>query len=211
MAQRTLAGLSRRERKELTRRRLVEAVLDIARREGLASVSTRRVAEAAGIQQPSFYGHFPSLDDCIRDATEEVAQRIRRVIRERRREIALGIPSDALREAYVATVDAFLEHRELSEIFLRYRRDPSPMGQVLRASLDTARRELIEDMRNLGLSEQLVPHLDIHAEVIIASSLACVEGLLDGRFDSRDAVVDVLSHITLSSVTALTQGTNHGD
>ena len=208
--QRTTTTLSRRERKELTRRRLVEGVLDIARHDGLAAVSTRRLADAAGIQQPSFYGHYACLDDCIRDATEEVADRIRRVIRERRREIAQGAPSEALRAAYVATVDAFLEHRELSEILLRYRRDKSPLGELIRASLDTSRRELIEDMRNLGLTEELVPHLEIHAELILASSLACVEGLLDGRFDSRDAVVEVLAHTTLSSLMALTQGAMHG-
>jgi AcrR family transcriptional regulator len=48
------------ERREATRREILDAAWDIARREGLAGVTLREVAARVGMQPPSLYGHFAS-------------------------------------------------------------------------------------------------------------------------------------------------------
>jgi AcrR family transcriptional regulator len=48
------------ERREATRREIVDAAWQIARRDGLATVTLREVASRVGMQSPSLYSHFGS-------------------------------------------------------------------------------------------------------------------------------------------------------
>jgi AcrR family transcriptional regulator len=48
------------ERREATRREIVDAAWEIAKREGLAAVTLREVAARVGMQSPSLYTHFAS-------------------------------------------------------------------------------------------------------------------------------------------------------
>lgn len=48
------------ERREATRREIVEAAWEIARRDGLAAVTLREVAAMIGMRSPSLYSHFDS-------------------------------------------------------------------------------------------------------------------------------------------------------
>jgi AcrR family transcriptional regulator len=48
------------ERREATRREIVDAAWEIARRDGLAAVTLREVAARVGMQSPSLYTHFAS-------------------------------------------------------------------------------------------------------------------------------------------------------
>jgi AcrR family transcriptional regulator len=48
------------ERREATRREIIDAAWEIARRDGLAAVTLREVAARVGMQSPSLYTHFAS-------------------------------------------------------------------------------------------------------------------------------------------------------
>lgn len=48
------------ERREATRREIVEAAWQIAREQGLAALTLREVAARVGMQSPSLYSHFAS-------------------------------------------------------------------------------------------------------------------------------------------------------
>ena len=48
------------ERREATRREIVDAAWEVARDEGLAQVTLRAVAERVGMRAPSLYSHFAS-------------------------------------------------------------------------------------------------------------------------------------------------------
>ncbi len=50
----------RAERREATRREIVETAWDIAHTEGLASVTLREIADRIGMRPPSLYTHFES-------------------------------------------------------------------------------------------------------------------------------------------------------
>jgi AcrR family transcriptional regulator len=50
----------RAERREATRSEIVEAAWEIARRDGLAALTLRAVAERIGMRSPSLYSHFES-------------------------------------------------------------------------------------------------------------------------------------------------------
>jgi len=51
---------TRASRREATRARILEAAWAHARRDGLAAITLRQVAEAVGMRAPSLYKHFPS-------------------------------------------------------------------------------------------------------------------------------------------------------
>jgi AcrR family transcriptional regulator len=50
----------RAERREATRREILDTAWEIARRDGLAAVTLREVAERIGMRSPSLYTHFDS-------------------------------------------------------------------------------------------------------------------------------------------------------
>ena len=50
----------RAERREATRREILDAAWEIARRDGLSAVTLREVATSIGMRSPSLYSHFDS-------------------------------------------------------------------------------------------------------------------------------------------------------
>jgi len=60
------------ERREATRREILDAAWEIARREGLAALTLREVATRIGMRPPSLYSHFPAKN-AIYDAMFEQA------------------------------------------------------------------------------------------------------------------------------------------
>jgi AcrR family transcriptional regulator len=50
----------RAERREATRREILDTAWEIARREGLSAITLREVAERIGMRSPSLYSHFES-------------------------------------------------------------------------------------------------------------------------------------------------------
>ena len=50
----------RAERREATRREILDAAWDIARRDGISAVTLREVAASIGMRSPSLYSHFDS-------------------------------------------------------------------------------------------------------------------------------------------------------
>ncbi|MGY1943328.1 TetR/AcrR family transcriptional regulator [Nocardia asiatica] len=57
--------MARPRRPLLTRDRIIETALALVDAEGLAAVSTRRLATALGVQGPSLYNHVRTKDDLI--------------------------------------------------------------------------------------------------------------------------------------------------
>jgi AcrR family transcriptional regulator len=68
----------RAERREATRREILDAAWEIARRDGLAAITLRAVAERVGMRSPSLYSHFESknaiYDGMFGQAWEQVLE-----------------------------------------------------------------------------------------------------------------------------------------
>ena len=72
----TRSGMSRQINKERTRHRLLQAVLKTIQRYGHGTLTTGRVAQLAGVAQPTFYVHFRSMDQALEQVAEWVAQEL---------------------------------------------------------------------------------------------------------------------------------------
>jgi AcrR family transcriptional regulator len=59
----------------LTRQAVIEAAIDIARREGVSAVTMRSLGAVLGVQAMSLYTHVRSKDDVILGMVEELCGR----------------------------------------------------------------------------------------------------------------------------------------
>ncbi len=185
--------LTRKEAKERTRQKLLDGLLSVARKEGLQGLTTTKIAEAAGVAQSSFYFHFEGMEDAMQAAADKLGNQVRDQIRAQRRKIVIDNPRETLRNSCAANLNAFLSEPVFTQLFLRHRRDPtSPLGRCFADLLDQSRKELAADMKAVGLA---LPNIDVYAELFIGMSMTMLEGLIDGRIQSKDACLDALVHV----------------
>lgn len=68
-----MTSASRAEQRAATRQALVGAAVEQLRTEGIAAVTTRRVAGAADVSQSTVMYHFPSREDLVNAAVAQLA------------------------------------------------------------------------------------------------------------------------------------------
>jgi AcrR family transcriptional regulator len=195
--------LSRRESKELTRKRLIDGAIALLRREGVAAATTGRIAEAAGIAQSSFYGHFSDRDECLEAAAAQIGGYVLHKIREQQADVTPTDLRASIERIYASVLDAFLAAPALTRIFLRHRDDDSSaLGRAFRALIDRARADLQASFTRYGLSAPLARATDIpiYADLLIGATLAGVENLLSQR-GSRATVLTALTDSTYATLT----------
>ncbi len=195
--------MSRQISKERTRRRLLQAILKTIHRYGLGSLTTGRVAELAGVAQPTFYVHFRSMDQALEQVAEWVAD-----------ELSPGLSpevpdegdraSEALQEAVVMCARTLVRDRRMADAFLRNRRDPtSALGRrwtVLLGGLRERMRQIVVLLR----SDLSPADAALHADLLIGLVLGLAEAHLDGRLDDLDRGAQVASRAIAQSVLSTT-------
>ena len=143
----------RRGKQGETRARLIQVTIELVRKEGLPALTTSRITRAAGIAQPGFYAHFKNVDELVQTAIMEVLEDMRVKIGDARRrafarfaEFADVANMNATRMAYADGISVFIEDPTFAELFLRYRRDPSLLGGMMRQAHALVRQDITEDM-----------------------------------------------------------------
>lgn len=196
----------KRGTREQTRQRLMDATIDLIRREGLAALTTVRITEQAGIVQSGFYAHFKNIEDCLAAAAEHVVDRQRLVQSDfRSRAYAQllvtddGVRYGNMRALWERSLDLMLEDRVFAELFLRYRRDASSLGKRVRKVFDQARADMARDMNEvaprLGIGQEFQPYTAFWGDLVLGMWLTATEALLDGTHD-RDVVLTMLAQTT---------------
>jgi AcrR family transcriptional regulator len=69
-------GRTRAEQRAITRRALLDATAECLAQDGYAGLTTRNVAERAGVAQSTFMHYFPTRDAFLIEAVEHVALRL---------------------------------------------------------------------------------------------------------------------------------------
>ena len=193
--------MSRQMNKERTRRRLLQAILKTIHRYGHASLTPGRVAQLAGVAQPTFYVHFRSMDQALEQVAEWVAQ-----------ELSEGFgagdaaeaerAADVLQQAVLKCTASLVRDRQIAEVFLRNRRDQtSALGRrwtLLTGSLRDRMHQIVLQVRP-GMPET---DATLHSELLVGIVFALAEAQLDGRVEDMDRATAVASRaiVTTSSV-----------
>lgn len=192
----------RRVTKERTRQKLIEATLRVLHEHGPGALTTGRIANAAGLAQPTFYVHFADMEDALTQAAAAVEERLLVRLREYRSELTLRDPEAGVRSVFRSTVKALMAEPQLTQLYLRHRHDvDSPLGRCFQEGTQRACRELAEDLQSVGIPPA---HVDAHAEAVVGMTLGIVEALVEGRLTDREHAVEALVQICTASLRAAT-------
>lgn len=197
--------LTRRESSAVTRRRLIDAAIDLLREEGPAAATTGRIAAAAGLAQASFYAHFRDRDACLEAAASEIGERVLARLRGALLPIDERDLRASIRRVYAALLEVFEAERQLTLLFIAHRADDaSPLGAGLRASLARARGDLITAIRLYGVRPSAA-EAACYAEILVSVMLGLAESVLAGRVERElglDATADVTYRVLRSFLPA---------
>lgn len=194
----------RRKRRDgtATRERIIAAAIQLVSTEGLSAVSSVRLAEAAGIVQSGFYAHFPNVEACVLIAAEQIGQSLRQPMIAGMADLRQHDVSDQqiLAQLIERVIALLAEQWQFVDLLLRYRRDPSPLGGVMRQWSAHVRDDIVEHL--FVLPQPLTIHADERAllvpaaHMIVAQLLAGLESLVEGwAHDSQMLAQQLASQI----------------
>jgi AcrR family transcriptional regulator len=191
--------MSRQINKERTRHRLLQAILRTIQRYGHGTLTTGRVAELAGVAQPTFYVHFRSMDQALEQVAEWVAQELGPGLHPDA-SAELDRAADVLQQAVCESTRSLVRDRRMAEVFLNNRRDQtSALGRrwsVLTGSLRERMRQIVVQVRpNASPSEAA-----LHAELLVSIVFGLAEAHLDGRVDDLDRATAIASRAIVTSI-----------
>lgn len=173
------------ERREETRRKLLDATIESLVDGGIPATTGRRVAELAGVSRGAQTHHFPHVAELITEAIEHLADRRVATMRRRARRIhetddPAGALVDILHEDF--TSDLF---RAVLKLWVAASDDPDlrrhlePLERHLREVSGAFLRDAVEQ---LGAAEELAAELELVLHAVRGVAVAeLFEPQLDGR------------------------------
>jgi len=144
---------TRQERKERTRRALLDAALDQLAEESFGSLSLRRLTRQVGIVPTAFYRHFSSLDELALALVDESFVTLRAMIRDVRRDRP---PPDELIERSVSVLSRQLDANMAHFRFIGRERygGVAAVRDAITHELGLIERELATDLARMPGLEQ---------------------------------------------------------
>ena len=140
------------------------------------------------------------MDDALRAAADLVEERLNKRLRESRKTLQIGSPRETIRQAFKVSIDAMVKEAELTRLFLRHRRDPStPLGRRFQQMYERSREDLLRDLKMIGMTDEMVQNLQVHAHLITGMTLTVAEGLLDKTLSDPEACYDGITRMALGA------------
>ena len=180
---------SRGERKQRTRRAILDAALRLSGRQTFAALSLRQVTREVGIVPTAFYRHFPSLDELGLTLVEESFASLRAMLRDVRR----GAP--ALDRIIDRSLDVLVEHVAAQRAhfgFIARERAAGPpvVREEIRRQIDLFEQELAADLDRLpGTEDWSREDLRVLANLIVTAVVATAEQIIAAEPGEQDAIV----------------------
>ena len=196
--------MSRQINKERTRHRLLQAILKTIHRYGHGTLTTGRVAQLAGVAQPTFYVHFRSMDQALEQVAEWVAVELGPAF-----EPAVSPERDraaqVLEEAVSKCTRSIVEDRKVAEVFLSNRREQTTaLGRrwtVLTGGLRERMRQMVMQVR----PDATPADAALHADMLVSIIFGLAEAHLDRRVDDLDRAASVATRAIVTSILSNTR------
>lgn len=180
---------SRGERKERTRRAIMDAALELCEESSLVALSLRQVAKEVGIVPTAFYRHFSSIDDLGLALVEESFVSLREMLRDVRR-------SDPTYSNIIdSSVSVLTEHthsRHAHFAFIARERLAGPPGvrTAIRHQIELVERELATDLARLtDPAHWSSEDLQVLSNMIVTSMVGTTEAILGARPEAEPVIV----------------------
>lgn len=184
--------ITRVERKERTRRAILDAALELSDESTLAAISLRQVAKQVGIVPTAFYRHFDSIEALGLALVDESFASLRTMIRDIRR----GDP--ALADVVDRSVSVLVEHvhqQRAHFLFIARERAAGPpaVREEIRHQIELFERELATDLARLPGTDTWSPEdLQVLSNLIVSAMVSTAELILGaaGRPDVEKQLVE---------------------
>lgn len=184
--------ITRMERKERTRRAILDAALELSDESTLAAISLRQVAKQVGIVPTAFYRHFDSIEALGLALVDESFASLRTMIRDIRR----GDP--ALADIVDRSVSVLVEHvhrQRAHFLFIARERAAGPpaVREEIRHQIELFERELATDLARLPGTDVWSPEdLQVLSNLIVSAMVSTAELILGaaGRPDVEKQLVE---------------------
>jgi len=180
-------GQTRGERKERTRRAILDAALSLSEETGLIGLSLRQVAKEVGVVPTAFYRHFASIDELGLALVEESFTSLRAMIRDVRR----GNPS--LEQVVDRSVEVLDEHvRGQRAHFAFIARERSGGSAVVRSAVRHEfalfERELATDLARLPMENWSSEDLQVLSRLIVVAMIGVAEEIIESPERDGEAI-----------------------
>ncbi len=170
---------TRVERKERTRRAILDAALSLSEETTLVALSLRQVAKEVGIVPTAFYRHFPSIEDLGLALVEEALDTLRALLRELRRTAGADFRTIIDGSVSVLVEQVHLNHRHFGFIARERFAGPPTVREAIANGIDTAERELTIDLAHLpGTDSWSERDLHVLASLIVGAMVTAAERLI---------------------------------
>ncbi|MEW2343033.1 TetR/AcrR family transcriptional regulator [Streptomyces griseoaurantiacus] len=192
--------VSNTERRDTTRERIVKVAADLLREQGPAAVTTRRVAQEAGLQPPALYRFFQGKDDLVDAAADHVfAEHVAR----KQTVASSGDPVEDLRAGWRSQIDFGLSNPHVFMLLLDPARARLTPTEAEGVRILAERVHRIAAAGLLRVSEERAVHL------IRAAGIGTVHTLLSLPPEQRDpqlaeAAFDAVAHAVLVGESVVT-------
>lgn len=179
---------TRAERKERTRRALLDGALDLMADGSLTNLSLREVAKSAGIVPTAFYRHFASMDELGVALVEDGMRMLRRMLREARRD---PTPQDIRTALDILVRQVRAEEAQFRFLTRERYGGVAEVRRAIAAELRLFAHELAGDLRRVpALAHWSGADLDMASDLIVRVMMTTVVDLLETDPRDEDVVVD---------------------
>jgi AcrR family transcriptional regulator len=171
---------SRVERKERTRRAILDAALALCEDSSLVALSLRQVAKEVGIVPTAFYRHFDSIESLGLALVDESFVSLRAMLRDVRQPGVAATFSGIVDQS----VETLLRHvRAQRSHFLFIAREraagPPSVREAIRHEIELCERELATDLARLpGTDRWTAEDLRVLSNLIVSAMVSTAEQLL---------------------------------
>lgn len=182
---------TRAERKERTRRALLDAALELSADRGLSGVSLREVARRAGIVPTAFYRHFASMDELGGTLASDTMRVLRDSLRNARK-----IPGPANARRSLEVLVRQVHTNEAAFRFLARERHGGPpeLVRTIRVELRLLTAELAADLaRTPELRDWGFDDLEMAADLLVTAMFDFVLDMLSADRSGDEVRAEIVA------------------
>ena len=194
-------GAQRGRRVRHNRDDWLDAAEGVVLRDGPDALRTGRIAKELGVVQSGFYAHFTNMDECLAALADRIDGRVRVPLSEgmaRLRGVDAGAV-DELTPYFTDVLSLVRRENRLMRIFLRFRRDHSPIGQAMQHFRDRLIADLADHLDAIlpphRTAARRAQHCRAMASLLFVNSLAGIESWMADELE-EEVVVRILAEQT---------------
>ncbi|WP_107705563.1 TetR family transcriptional regulator [Nocardioides allogilvus] len=194
---------SRSERKERTRRAILDAALQLTEDSSLVAISLRQVAKEVGIVPTAFYRHFESVESLGLALVDESFESLRGLLRE----VWLRSPQfqDYIDGSLPVLAEHVRAHRAHYSFIARERAaGPPRVREAIRHEIELISRELATDVARLPDGQAFsTDHLNLLADLIVSFVVTTAERLIEDPGAEARILADTRTQLRMLMVGAI--------